>query len=106
MNQQLSESFGAWQPEFDPYNISADHEWLSNAELTEDILQLRNLHLDRVLDVGYYQDRYRAYVVENADWDHPIDKFESTAASAMAEWVYAAISRYALPENRFIETRK
>jgi len=96
MNHLLPESFGAWRLEFDPYGISRDPEWLAHADLTEDILQLRNAnHLDLVLDVGYYHDRYRVFVVENSDWDHPVDAFESTSASATIEWVYSAISRYA-----------
>jgi hypothetical protein len=96
MNKRVPESISSWRLKFDPYDIFSNEDWLAHADLTEDILQLQSFgDTDLILDVGYYQDQYRAFVVKNSDWDQPLDAFKSPSVSAMIDWVYSAISRYA-----------
>ena len=96
MNSKLPISIDVWQTDFDPYGMLENVDWLARAEKVEDILQLsHSKEANRVIDLGYYQDRYTAYVIENSNWEEPVETFKSYEIDAMTEWLYSAISRYA-----------
>jgi hypothetical protein len=96
MNYQLPIAIDAWKTEFDPYGLRISSDWLQRAERVEDILLLSSLGSpERVLDVGFYIDRYRGLIVENSKWDEPVEQFESQSPHTASDWVYSAISRYA-----------
>ena len=93
-NSHLPKSIQDWKVTFDPYGLLVDEDWLEHAEPVEDILQLASIHRsERILDVGCYQGKYRAVVVENSNWHQPIETFQSTSPRTVAHWVYAALDR-------------
>lgn len=96
MNCRLPTAIDAWETEFDPCGLRANSDWLQQAERVEDLLQLRSLRSpERILDVGFYTDRYRVLVVENSNWAAPVEQFESESPDATCNWIYSAICRYA-----------
>ena len=96
MNCNLPSAIDAWKIDFDPYGLQVNPDWLHQAERVEDLLQLQSIRSPgRILDVGFYTDRYRVVIVENSNWSEPIDQFESISPDETSRWVYRAISRYA-----------
>lgn len=96
LNKKISDSIDQWHVEFDLNGFVHDEHWLKNADRTEDILQLRHVFGDGpVLDVGYYGDRYRIYLIYDMDWDHPAEVFESTDPEVVANMVYEFMDKYA-----------
>lgn len=99
MNPDLPSAINQWHIVFDPYGFSLKSSWLEDAEKTEDILQLAHVYDNGpVIDVGFYRNRYKVYVIKDQDWDEPIEEFESRSCDKIVQWVYHALSCY---ENGF-----
>lgn len=96
MNPRLPAALNQWHVEFDPYGFANNADWLKQADKTEDILQLAHVYSDGpIIDVGFYPEQFRSFVIKNEDWANPIEVFESTSEADMENWVYSAIERYA-----------
>jgi hypothetical protein len=68
--------------------------------LTEDIWQARSAGGRYTLDVGWYPDldpsgRFVCLVVQDENWEEPIERFETRSATAVVTWVRAIVPRYA-----------
>ncbi len=95
-NTKLPPSIDQWRIEFDPNYIVSDENWLTTAEETEDILQLQHKFIEGlIVDVGFYVDRYKIYIVHNRAWDKPTEVFESRNTEEIMDKVYELIDKYA-----------
>ena len=96
MNRRLPAAINQWHVEFDPYGFAKQAGWLKQAERTEDILQLAHVYSDgAIIDVGFYSQVFRAYVIRSGNWDDPVEVFESTSEGDIENWIYSALERYA-----------
>jgi len=43
----------------------------------EDMLQVEYPN-GFLMDVGWYQDRYIIFIIQNFDWEHPVKQYETT----------------------------
>jgi hypothetical protein len=60
--------------------------------LTEDLLQLREIRRGFLLDVGWYPDSkpeggFRAVLLRNQDWAHPLRTYETRTLSELVQQV-------------------
>jgi hypothetical protein len=73
-----------WNITFDPLFLATstvDPESIEDQakEQGEDIIQAERAGDKKViLDLGWYGDRYRVFLVENSDWTEPRKEFDST----------------------------
>lgn len=95
MNPKLPPSINHWRIAFDPYGFANNVDWLKVAEKNEDILQLAHIYTNLIIDVGFYLNTYRSYIINNQDWCDPVEIFESISENEISSWVYSAIERYA-----------
>jgi hypothetical protein len=73
-----------WKVTHDPLGLTAARAAFAAMEedareLGEDIIQAERLLSKKkkeILDLGWYQDRYLIFLVEEADWESPIQKIE------------------------------
>jgi hypothetical protein len=95
----------ARQPLRIPGGWSVDHNELMQLEpsqlgvedplwcfLTEDLLQLREVRRGWLLDVGWYPDSrpegaFRAVLIRNQDWAHPLRTYETRVLSELVQQV-------------------
>ncbi len=94
-NKDIPDSINQWHVEFDPYGFTDDVNWLEKAEKTEDILQLQHVYDDGpIIDVGFYNGIYKLVAVLKDDWDHPLDKFDSTSVQEITKKTYELMTKY------------
>ena len=60
--------------------------------LTEALLQLREVRRGVLLDVGWYPDSnpegsFRAVLIRNQDWDHPLRTYRTRALSELVQQI-------------------
>ena len=70
----------SWTITYDPLSLlgeTTDSTQLEDAarEAGEDIVQAK--HGSTILDLGWYRDRYRVFVVEDHNWTRPVRQFEA-----------------------------
>ena len=95
MNENISASLNQWDADFDPYGFVERADWVENAEKTEDLLQLTNVYGELVIDVGFYTNVYKAYVVEHQNWEFPVESYETTDCSTLNAVICAWMDKYA-----------
>lgn len=96
MNHRLPAAINQWHVEFDPYGFANRADWLTLAQRTEDILQLTHVYSDGpIIDVGFYSHVFRGCVIQNGDWDDPVESFESESVDDIENWIYSTLDRYA-----------
>ena len=84
-----------WDVRFDPYGFVEREDWIDVAEEVEDILQLQHVYKDGpIIDVGYYTDLFRIYVIEGQDWEHPIEVITIEDISEVSAVVYHLMDKY------------
>ena len=95
-NSKISSNINQWNIEYDQNGFVSDENWLISAEKTEDILQLSYIYQEGpILDVGFYTDNYKIYVIYDNDWDKPKEVFESQKTEFIEEKLYELIDKYA-----------
>ncbi|RLE31265.1 MAG: hypothetical protein DRJ61_11585 [Acidobacteria bacterium] len=95
-NSRIPESITSWIVSFDPYGFSSNENWLEEAEKVEDILQITQTSSDGlILDVGYYEKLYVAFVISNNDWENPVESIESASPIDISNRIYEWIKKYA-----------
>ncbi len=95
-NSKISSNINQWNIEYDQNGFVSDENWLITAEKTEDILQLSHIYQEGpILDVGFYTENYKIYVIYDNDWEKPKEVFESKIAESITEKLYELIDKYA-----------
>ncbi len=85
-----------WNIEFAPEEFTLSANWLYKAYPKEDILQLSHIYANSfTLDVGFYEDVYKVQIIQNENWEQPIEEFSSTDIKLVQEKVYECIDKYA-----------
>ena len=61
-----------------------------DATRKEDMLQVEypNCFL---LDMGWYQDRYIISIIQNVDWTHPVQQYETTETNQLPKLLTEAV---------------
>jgi hypothetical protein len=94
MNKKISVAINHWDIEFDPYGIIRNPNWIESVYLTEDILQIHNLHSDLIIDIGYYHGIFRNLVIEHKNWQCPVEEYVTNEIGDIEVWLHAAIIKY------------
>jgi hypothetical protein len=95
-NSKISNNINQWNIEYDQNGFVSDENWLVTAEKTEDILQLSHIYQEGpILDVGFYRENYKIYVIYENDWDKPKEVFESQKTEFIEDKLYELINKYA-----------
>ncbi|WP_299216514.1 hypothetical protein [uncultured Dokdonia sp.] len=95
-NSKISSNINQWNIEYDQNGFVSDENWLVTAEKTEDILQLSHIyHEGPILDLGFYTENYKIYVIYDNDWDKPKEVFESKITESVTEKLDELIDKYA-----------
>ena len=95
-NSKISSNINQWNIEYDQNGFASDENWLVTAEKTEDILQLSHIYQQGpILDVGFYRENYKIYVIYDNDWDKPKEVFKSKTVESVTEKLYELIDKYA-----------
>ena len=95
LNPKISDWINMWNIEFDPYGFLKNENWLEGSALTEDILQIHQIYADGpILDVGWYEGKYRVVVVQEDSWDNPIEILESNQPPKIKDAVYSWLNKY------------
>ncbi|WP_027127298.1 hypothetical protein [Gelidibacter mesophilus] len=95
-NSKISSNINQWNIEYDQNGFVSDENWLVTAEKTEDILQLSHIYQEGpILDVGFYRENYKIYVIYDNDWDKPKEVFESQKTEFIEDKLYELIDKYA-----------
>ena len=85
-----------WNVEYDQSGFTLNKDWLIQAEKTEGILQLSHIYEEGpILDVGFYRENYKIYVIYDNDWENPKEVFESQKTELIENKVYEWIDKYA-----------
>lgn len=96
MDTPVIAALANWRVDFDPYGLMQDLHALAQAPPVEDILQLSQQNdPSRILDLGYYQDRYRLFVIADYDWQQPLAQFEAVSAREIGDCLLEALVNYA-----------
>ncbi|CAL2075574.1 conserved protein of unknown function [Tenacibaculum sp. 190524A02b] len=94
-NLKISSSINQWHIEYDPNGFIDSENWLNNAEKTEDMLQLSHVYADGpVIDVGFYGELYKIFVIYNENWEDPKEVFESKNMDLISDKVYELMDKY------------
>ena len=95
-NSKISSNINQWNIEYDQNRFVDNENWLVSAEKTEDILQLSNIFKENVIiDIGFYSENYKIYVIYNNDWDNPKEVFESNKTELIEYKLNKLIDKYA-----------
>lgn len=95
-NSKISNNINQWHIEYDQNGFVSDENWLVTAEKTEDILKLSHVYEEGpILNVGFYTDNYKIYVIYDNDWDKPNEVFESQKIEFIEDKLYELIDKYA-----------
>jgi len=96
LNDKIPNDINKWHVNYDQNDFLKNVNWLKDAFPTEDILQLRHVYVDGpILDVGFYEDRIKIYIIYDKDWDNPKEIFESSDPEIITVKVYEFITKYA-----------
>ncbi|MCB0398701.1 MAG: hypothetical protein KDD26_03590 [Winogradskyella sp.] len=95
-NRRISSNINMWNIEYDQNGFTSNKDWLIQAEKTEDILQLSHIYEEGpILDVGFYRESYKIYVIYDNDWENPKEVFESQKMELIENKIYEWIDKYA-----------
>ena len=95
-NTKIPGDINQWHVDHDQNGFLKNENWLKDAYPTEDILQLSHVFGDGpILDVGFYTDRFKVYIIYDKDWENPREVFESSDPEVVSEKVYEFIRKYA-----------
>ncbi|WP_299385579.1 hypothetical protein [uncultured Lacinutrix sp.] len=95
-NSKISKNINQWHIEYDQNEFLSNENWLATAEKAEDILQLSYINKKGpILDVGFYRECYKIYVIYNNDWEKPKEVFESNKTEFIESKLYELIDKYA-----------
>lgn len=95
-NSKIPRNITRWKIEYDQNGFVSDENWLVTAEKTEDILLLKHINQEGpILDVGFYRENYKIYVIYDNDWDNPNEIFVSKITESVTEKLYELIDKYA-----------
>ncbi|WP_100616392.1 hypothetical protein [Confluentibacter citreus] len=95
-NSKISSNINQWNIEYDQNGFMLNENWLVTAEKTEDILQLSHIYEEGpILDVGFYRENYKIYVIYDNDWEKPKEVFESNKKEFIEDKFYELIDKYA-----------
>lgn len=96
MNPKITSNINQWYIEYDQNQFITNENWLINAVKTEDILQLNHITKEGpILDVGFYVEYYKIYIIYDNDWENPKEIFESQNTKLIENKVYEWINKYA-----------
>lgn len=56
----------------------------------EDMLQVEYPN-NLLLDMGWYQNRYIIYIIQDFDWEHPVKQYETTKRNQLPELLVEAV---------------
>jgi len=56
----------------------------------EDMLQVEYPN-NFLLDMGWYQDRYIIYIIQDFDWEHPVKQYETTDRKQLPDLLIEAV---------------
>ena len=96
LNDKIPNNINQWHVDYGQNEFLTNKNWLKDAFPTEDILQLSHIYRDGpVLDVGFYEDRFKIYIIYDKDWENPKEVFESSNPEIVTENVYELLEKYA-----------
>ena len=61
-----------------------------DATRKEDMLQVEYPN-GFLLDMGWYQDRYTISIIQNFDWTHPVQQYETTETNQLPKLLTEAV---------------
>ena len=61
-----------------------------DATQKEDMLQVEYPN-GFLLDMGWYQDRYIIFIIQNFDWSHPVRQYETTETNQLPALLTVAV---------------
>ncbi len=94
-NKSIQDDINKWTIISNPYGFSDSVKWLSEAEKVEDILQLEHNNTNGlILDVGFYNEEYKVFIIKDWNWEKPIECFSSKLINEVTEKVYFFINKY------------
>lgn len=95
-NNKISANINQWHVDYDQNEFLKDENWLKDSYPTEDILQLSHIDIDGpILDVGFYRDSFKIFIIYDKDWENPKEVFESSDPDIVSNKVYEYIDKYA-----------
>ncbi len=95
-NIKIPGNINQWKIENDQNEFFSNENWLLNAKKTEDILQLSHIYQNGlILDLGFYRNNFKIYVIYDYDWENPKEVYESKEAKLVTEKLYELIDIYA-----------
>ncbi len=96
LNDNIPNEINQWHINFDHNKFFINENWLKHAYPTEDILQLSHVYEGGyIIDVGFYGEIFKIYIISDKDWDNPKEIFESSDPETVTEKVYEFIIKYA-----------
>ena len=96
LNDKVPSDINQWHVDYDQNEFLKNENWLKDAYPTEDILQLSHVYEDGpIIDVGFYVEKFKIYVIYDKDWDNPKEIFESSDPEDVTEKVYEFLNKYA-----------
>ena len=52
-----------------------------------------------LLDAGYYQDRFKIYVISGYDWEHPLAVYECKTPEKLLKFMQTAVKKFCLKKE-------
>ncbi len=52
-----------------------------------------------LLDVGYYQDRFKIYLIFEYDWEHPLAVYECESPEELLKFMQTAVKEFCLKKE-------